>query len=59
MAVAGGDVEVEPGLGRESARVLAFVCSLSMITYLDRACFSMALKPIAGELGLPTGGATA
>ncbi|WP_240911467.1 MFS transporter [Paludisphaera soli] len=37
---------------RDHGRVLAFVCTLSMITYLDRACFSMALRPIAGELGL-------
>ncbi|OJW14393.1 MAG: MFS transporter [Planctomycetales bacterium 71-10] len=46
------DGATEPGWGRESARVLAFVASLSMITYLDRACFGMALKPIAAELGL-------
>jgi len=36
----------------DQARVLAFACTLSMITYLDRACFGMALRPIAGELGL-------
>lgn len=46
------EVEAGPGADREAVRVLAFVCSLSMITYLDRACFGMALKPIAGELGL-------
>ncbi|WP_165232104.1 MFS transporter [Aquisphaera insulae] len=40
-----------PAASREPL-VLAFVCTLSMITYLDRACFSMALKPISGELGL-------
>lgn len=42
----------EPGGLRGRFGVLAFVCTLSMITYLDRACFSMALRPIAGELGL-------
>lgn len=33
-------------------RVLGFACTLSMITYLDRACFSAAAPAIAGELGL-------
>ncbi|APW59031.1 MFS transporter [Paludisphaera borealis] len=33
-------------------RVLGFACSLSMITYLDRACFSTAAPSIAAELGL-------
>jgi MFS family permease len=37
---------------RDHARVLGFVCTLSMITYLDRACFSMSLRPIADALGL-------
>ncbi|QEH38411.1 putative sulfoacetate transporter SauU [Aquisphaera giovannonii] len=41
-----------PSSSSSGARVLAFVCTLSMITYLDRACFGMALRPIAGELGL-------
>ncbi|WP_406700769.1 MFS transporter [Singulisphaera sp. Ch08] len=33
-------------------RVLGFACTLSMITYLDRACFGVAAPSIAGELGL-------
>ncbi len=33
-------------------RVLGFACTLSMITYLDRACFGAAAPAIAGELGL-------
>ena len=33
-------------------RVLAFVCGLSMITYLDRVCFGTAAPEIAEELGL-------
>jgi MFS transporter, ACS family, glucarate transporter len=33
-------------------RVLGFACSLSMITYLDRACYSTAAPSIAAELGL-------
>jgi ACS family glucarate transporter-like MFS transporter len=37
---------------RRNFIVLGFVCTLSMITYLDRACFSMALRPMAAELGL-------
>ncbi|MDG3003621.1 MFS transporter [Paludisphaera mucosa] len=41
-----------PPEARSHVGLLAFVCTLSMITYLDRACFSMALNPIAGELGL-------
>lgn len=32
-------------------RVLAYLCALSMITYLDRACFGSAAKSLAGELG--------
>ncbi len=32
--------------------VLAFVCVLAMITYLDRACFSMVAPRLAEELGL-------
>lgn len=32
--------------------VLAFVCALSMITYLDRACFSMVAPLLAAELSL-------
>jgi ACS family glucarate transporter-like MFS transporter len=32
-------------------RVLAYLCALSMITYLDRACFGSALESVAGELG--------
>jgi len=32
--------------------VLAMVCALSMVTYLDRACFGMAAPSIASELGL-------
>lgn len=45
-------VDSPSGERRRNLRVLGFVCTLSMITYLDRACFSMALGPIAGELGL-------
>ena len=52
MAAAVAEIDAEPAWGRESARALGFVCALSMITYLDRACFGMALRPIAGELGL-------
>lgn len=33
-------------------RVLALVCTLSMITYLDRVCFGAALATIARELNL-------
>jgi len=33
--------------------VLAYLCALSMITYLDRACFTSAGASIAGELGYP------
>jgi sugar phosphate permease len=32
--------------------VLGFACTLSMITYLDRACFGTAAPSIAAELGL-------
>ena len=32
--------------------VLAFACSLSMITYLDRACFGAAAAAMAQDLGL-------
>src|SRR5438046_2021411 len=32
--------------------VLAFACSLSMITYLDRVCFAYALGPLVKVLGL-------
>jgi len=32
--------------------VLGLVCSLSMVTYLDRACFGAAGKGIAADLGL-------
>src|SRR5262245_19715319 len=32
--------------------VLGFACSLSMITYLDRVCFSDAAKHLRTELGL-------
>ena len=35
--------------------VLALVCALSMITYLDRVCFGAAGKLIAAELKLPGG----
>ncbi len=31
--------------------VLAFACSLSMVTYLDRASIGMAAKPICDALG--------
>lgn len=34
-------------------QVLAFGCSLSMITYLDRVCFAAAASDILRELGLP------
>ena len=33
-------------------RVLGFACTLSMVTYLDRACFGTAAPSIAAELGL-------
>src|SRR5689334_23015109 len=32
--------------------VLAFSCALSMITYLDRACFGVAAPILVGVLGL-------
>ncbi len=32
-------------------RVLALVCGLSMVTYLDRVCFGTAAPLLAGELG--------
>lgn len=32
--------------------VLAFACALSMVTYLDRACFGAAAPQLASELGL-------
>src|SRR4051794_31282525 len=32
--------------------VLAFVCSLSLITYLDRVCFGSAAPMIVKDLGL-------
>src|SRR5262245_18498524 len=32
--------------------VLAFVCSLSMVTYLDRVCFGAAATSIMGALSL-------
>lgn len=35
-----------------SRTVLILLCLLSMITYLDRVCFGVAAKDIAGELGL-------
>src|SRR5262249_23224814 len=34
--------------------VLAFACSLSMITYLDRVCFGSAVSYIVRDLGLNT-----
>src|ERR1700694_2600121 len=34
--------------------VLGFACSLSMITYLDRVCFSMAVAHLIKALGLST-----
>lgn len=36
-------------------RVLAFACGLSMITYLDRACFGAAASSMAKDLGLDNG----
>jgi MFS transporter, ACS family, glucarate transporter len=33
--------------------VLAFVCALSMVTYLDRVCFGNAAKAIVADLSLP------
>src|SRR5438874_8973819 len=32
--------------------VLGFACALSMVTYLDRACFGVANKSIIAALGL-------
>lgn len=43
-------IESEPARGRYW--VLALVCLLSMITYLDRACFGVAGPTLASELGL-------
>lgn len=40
-----------PAAGRYG--VLALVCVLSMITYLDRVCFGVAASSLAAELGLP------
>ena len=40
-------------LGTQSSRVvLALVCTLSMITYLDRVCFGMAAPSLAKDLNL-------
>ena len=33
-------------------RVLAFLCSLSLVVYLDRICISQAVGPIQQELGI-------
>jgi MFS transporter, ACS family, glucarate transporter len=45
-----GAVQPDSELARVS--VLALLCGLSMITYLDRVCFGAAAKSIAQELGL-------
>jgi sugar phosphate permease len=37
---------------RTRFRVLAFLCALSFILYLDRVCISQAVEPIRDELGL-------
>lgn len=39
-------------MGRSDYGVLGFACTLSMVTYLDRACFGAAAPSIAAELGL-------
>ena len=39
-------------MGRSGYGVLGFACTLSMVTYLDRACFGAAAPSIAAELGL-------
>lgn len=45
-----GTTAAPPARGRYT--VLALVCSLSMITYLDRVCFGVAAPLVAAELGL-------
>jgi len=48
------DIDTAPEIQRPTRvryHVLAYLCALSMITYLDRACFSSAAKTLAGELG--------
>lgn len=47
------DVSTSAPPTRVRYRVLAFVCTLSMVTYLDRVCFGNAAKAIAADLGLP------
>ncbi|WP_435020772.1 MFS transporter [Tundrisphaera sp. TA3] len=50
-----GVADAEFGAGaptRVRYRVLGFACTLSMITYLDRACFGAAAPSIASDLGL-------
>jgi ACS family glucarate transporter-like MFS transporter len=42
-----------PRLGKYG--VLAFLCSLSFILYLDRVCFGQAIKPIADSLKISLG----
>jgi ACS family glucarate transporter-like MFS transporter len=42
--------DVRPTRGR--LVVLAFLCGLSFVLYLDRVCMSQALKPIKTEMGL-------
>lgn len=42
----------EPTATRVRYQVLGFACSLSMITYLDRASFASAAGSMAGDLGL-------
>jgi MFS family permease len=49
------DLAAPPGLEpatRVRYGVLAFACSLAMITYLDRVCFGTAVSHLLGDLGL-------
>ncbi|MEQ1824467.1 MAG: MFS transporter [Pirellula sp.] len=49
-----GKSSADQSLGRPLGKVevLAFACSLSMITYLDRVCFGAAMPYIVKDLGL-------
>ncbi len=50
MTLRGADDELQPTRVRHG--VLGLVCSLSMITYLDRVCFGAAAPRIVADLGL-------
>ncbi len=52
MASASLESSPSPPATRVRYGVLGFACTLSMITYLDRACMGAAAKPFALDLGL-------